>query len=311
MLPESIRELVAMHRYMRPAYGDTEAEFCHLYLDQLPGVYRDRVGNRIGQIGEAPTVMWCSHTDTVHKADGFQRLAWGAGKLSLHPDEKANCLGADCTVGVWLMRQMYLMKVPGLYVWHACEEQGGIGSDHIATKTPELLANIQYAIALDRKGYTSVITHQWQGRTASDTFAKALCLQLGAEWQPDSHGTFTDSANYADLVPECTNISVGYEAQHTEWETLDTTHAGELLGLLSSLNFDELPAARDPSYKEPAKIFRLPYGPDPIEDIVDLLFSRAREAAEVLYEDGWTAEALERDMDSLPALARRPGVYVG
>jgi len=102
MVDPEIRELVDMHRYMRPAGGKTEAQFCTRYLDTLPGVYTDAVGNRIGIIGTAPIVMWSSHTDTVHKFDGMQKLEWGDHVLSLHPkaNKNANCLGADCTVGV-------------------------------------------------------------------------------------------------------------------------------------------------------------------------------------------------------------------
>lgn len=313
MVDPEIRELVDMHRYMRPAGGKTEAQFCTRYLDTLPGVYTDAVGNRIGIIGTAPIVMWSSHTDTVHKFDGMQKLEWGDHVLSLHPkaNKNANCLGADCTVGVWLMRQMYLAGKEGLYIWHADEECGGNGSTYISEKTPELLNGINYAIAFDRKGYDSVVTHQFFGRCASTRFAESLAAALGSEWKPDPGGMFTDTANYTTLVSECTNISVGYEDQHTPYETLNTAHATALLGKLLALDVEKLPAVRDPTHVEPrynystdtnyTRFSALKYLKDEtspeVSDIIDVIWEYKTELAELLNDYGFTAEELVTQMD--------------
>ena len=313
MLPRNIRELVDMHKYMRPSGGKTEAAFCLRYLDTLPGVYTDAVGNRIGIVGDNPTVLWSSHTDTVHKTDGMQLLTWGDNLLSLteQADKKSNCLGADCTVGVWLMRKMYLAKKPGLYIWHADEEAGGSGSTYVSEKTPELLSGINYAIALDRRGENSVITHQFFGRCASQGFAEALAAKLGKEWAPDSHGTFTDTANYTTQVAECTNISVGYYDQHTPYETLNTAHAVALLKKLIALDVDSLPVLRDPSYKEPPTTnytsssgyhrFQSKYTTekldDDVEDMLDVIWDNKLGLAKLLIEYGFTAHELIEQID--------------
>jgi hypothetical protein len=213
---EALNELLAMHTYMRPEGSDTQREFTKLYVDSLPGVVTDTIGNRIGIIGENPVTLWSSHTDTVHRLPGRQLLAVGDGFLTLgeykmlDPEQpKPNCLGADCTVGVWIMRQMYKAGVPGLYVWHTGEEVGGIGSTYIAEKTPELIRGIQSAIAFDRRGTDNIITHQFGLRTASNSFAESLADLLGMDYEPDASGVFTDTANYVELIPECTNLSVG------------------------------------------------------------------------------------------------------
>lgn len=323
ILPENIRELVEMHQYMRPSGGKTEVAFCLKYLDTLPGVYTDEAGNRIGIIGDNPTVLWSSHTDTVHKADGMQQLEWGDNLLSLHDqaDKVANCLGADCTVGVWLMRQMYLAKKSGLYIWHADEEAGGGGSTYVAEKTPELLSGINYAIALDRKGINSVITHQFFGRCASNGFADAFAAVLGKEWVADSHGTFTDTANYTHLVPECTNISVGYYDQHTPYETLDTAHAASLLGKLLALDVDSLPVSRDPTYQEPMSTsytssdyykYSSKYAPSTlpteVEDMLDVIWDHKIDLAKLLLEYGFTpAELLEEFATRNEATVQKKG----
>jgi hypothetical protein len=150
------------------------------------------------------------------------------------------CLGADDTTGVWLMLEMIRAGVPGLYIFHRGEELGCVGSSHIARRTPELLDGIRYAISLDRRGTDSVVTHQCGRRTASDVFAWSLidALELhdyGAA--PDPSGVYTDSESYAGLVPECTNISVGYENQHSSRESQDLVFAEDLRDRL--VGFDE------------------------------------------------------------------------
>jgi hypothetical protein len=202
------------------------------------------------RIGKA-RVAWCSHTDTVHTYHGMQRTRLRGSFLTLHKKSKkyANCLGADDTAGVWLMRQMIKANRPGLYLFHRSEESWGKGSEHIAYQTPELFQDIDSAIAFDRKGLTSVITHQIGGRCCSDTFANSLAAMLGG-YKPDSTGTFTDTANYTSLVPECTNISVGYYAQHTKDESLDVEHVLGLRDVLLDLNSDKFKIERVPSKGE-------------------------------------------------------------
>jgi len=242
----AIDQLLQMHTYARPAHGPGEKLFCARYLDCIPGMAIDAYGNRILTVGTAPRVLWSSHTDTVHKAEGRPRLAYGDAWLTLSAKDPASCLGADCTAGIWLMMQMIARRIPGLYVFHAAEEVGGLGSAHIAAETPSILARIDYAIAFDRRGYDSVITHQSGGRCASDAFAKTLATQLGGSYAPDDGGTFTDTASYTGLIPECTNLSVGYFGAHTAAESLDVAFLVDLLERVCSLDPTSWPIARAP-----------------------------------------------------------------
>jgi hypothetical protein len=86
-----------------------------------------------------------------------------------------------------------------------------------------------------------VITHQMCGRCCSDEFAKALCDQLGMRHEPCDGGTFTDSANYVDLIPECTNISAGYLNEHTRHETLNQRYLSQLLDAMCQVDWEGLP----------------------------------------------------------------------
>jgi len=241
--------LFYMLQTMRPAGSKTEEDFIRQWIQPL-GTYTDGYGNEIIRIGDSP-VMFSSHTDTVHSVDGYQKIKHKAGWISLANDEKrASCLGADCTAGVWLMREMILAGKSGLYVFHREEECGGHGSQWIADNTPELVKGIQACIALDRKGTDSIITHQYGGRCASDAFASSMAKQFKG-YKADDSGSFTDSANYADagLIPECSNLSVGYENAHTKDERLAYFHLLELRDMLLHFDIRKVAIQRKPEAK--------------------------------------------------------------
>jgi Peptidase family M28 len=224
------RELCDMLSFRRPAGSKTERRFISQYLIPLD-MSSDGAGNLVKRIGTDP-VLWSCHTDTVHKAGGVQRLATvGTNVVVSSKETQSNCLGADDTAGVWLMAEMIRAKKPGLYIFHRGEEIGGKGSEHIAKHAPETLDGIKAAIALDRRGKNSVITHQC-GRTCSDLFANSLAALLGDGFRPDSTGIFTDTANYTGLIGECSNLSVGYQSEHSKSESLDLPF---ILGLRDKL----------------------------------------------------------------------------
>ena len=296
----AIRELVQMHTTCRPAGSKSVDSFCAKYLDHIPGMTIDEVGNRVITVGSLTKhpVMWSSHTDTVHRVAGTQKVLYGGGLLSLHEKSPSSCLGADCTVGVWLTINMIRRNVPGLYIFHAAEEVGGLGSDYIAKQVPDLLDGIKYAIAFDRRGTTSIITHQGS-RCCSDSFAHALADQLGGSYGLDTGGTFTDTANYTHLIPECTNISVGYYNAHQATEYLDVSFAAWLLERLCALDINALPVLRDTLDNDYAydyggwsstvtKAARSAKGFGPT--LEDLVWDNPEVAAIILQECGITAD---------------------
>ena len=237
-----------MLQTMRPANSAAEKAFIKKHLDSVKGMKHDSYGNRYIRIGKAP-VAWSCHTDTVHKQSGSQRIVYNKNKgiIALSQFEKqANCLGADDTAGVWLMLELIKHKKEGLYIFHRAEEIGGLGSDYISKKTPELVEGINIMIALDRKGTDSIITHQMGGRCASDSFAASLANQLEG-YKPDSTGSFTDSANYTARIPECTNLSCGYESAHSPQESLDYFHLIGLRDSLLALDYSKLIVERTPA----------------------------------------------------------------
>jgi len=241
----------SMLTYCRPANSPTEARFIERFLKPL-GVTRDKFGNYFLKIGEAPTILWSSHTDSVHHRDGMQALDFDGTYLKLTADSKSNCLGSDDAAGMWIMSEMIKAKVPGLYVFHYAEEIGCVGSRAIASKNPSFLSGIKAAVAFDRKGIDSVITHQ-KSRCCSDTFGFSIAEQLPKRFKLDPTGILTDTKQYMKLVPECTNLSVGYYDEHRPNERLDVKHLIELRNHMINIDASKLVIERDPTYVAPKK----------------------------------------------------------
>lgn len=250
-------DLLRMLEYRRPAGTQTEARFIDHYLMSLPGKpYRDAHGNIHVEVGNDSTVLWSAHTDTVHRLGGMQTIHFDRdrGVVSLSKrsiNRGSNCLGADCTVGVWILRNMILRGIPGRYIFHYGEERGGIGSSALARSSADWLKRFQFAIAFDRRGSGSIITHQSGGyRTASDLFALSLEEELkahGLKYSADDSGLYTDTYEYAEIIPECTNLSVGNADEHRTTETANVHHAERLLDAICNLQIDRLIVDRDPA----------------------------------------------------------------
>lgn len=254
-------ELAEMLRYRRPHLSKTERKFINRFLWPLGGSF-DGYGNYRLQIGEAPRVMWCAHTDTVHKTGGKQAIAARDGVVCLHSSETvSNCLGADNTAGVWILCELIRAKVPGLYVFHRGEELGRLGSEWIAKNDPALLDGIDIAIAFDRRSTGSVITHQWNGRTCSGAFARSFIDATGLNLALDDGGTFTDTASYSDILSECTNISVGFDHEHSRRETLNVAYLSTLRDALLRADWSKLVVDRKPGEDDPWTDRWSNYGP--------------------------------------------------
>lgn len=242
---ESFVELYHMLTYRRPHGAAAERKWINRFIRPL-GVKSDGYGNLYKVIGDNPNVMWCCHTDTVHRQSGRQTIMAEGPYLKLAGGSGSNCLGADDTAGAWLLIQMIKAGKPGLYVFHRGEECGRLGSDWIAQNNPGFLEGIEIAIAFDRRGQKSIITHQLLGRCCSDAFAQSLADGLGMGHELDDGGSFTDTASYMDLVPECTNVSVGYYNEHSREEKLHVPYLYTLLDALLALDTSRLIIERTP-----------------------------------------------------------------
>ena len=172
--------------------------------------------------------------------------------------EGNDCLGADCTSGIYLILEMIKTGIEGVYCIFADEEIGCVGSTAMAEDLKRSqeqnlyhpLASCDIMISFDRMGDNSIITHQSGIRTASDEFANSLSAELEMGHIADNTGSYTDSNEFAKLIPECTNLSVGYLGQHTANEDQDFNYLTDLLYSLTFIDADALVVSRDPTVEE-------------------------------------------------------------
>jgi len=201
--------------------------------------------------GEHNRTLFVAHVDTVHKVTGPNKIRKTHTTWHAHADAP---LGADDGAGCAMLMHLLCSNVPGYYIFTQGEEVGGIGASALADKKADLLSQFDRAIAFDRRGIDSVITHQGWGRCCSDAFADALCDALSADetlmYSPDDTGVYTDTAEFVDIIPECTNISVGYYSEHTSKESLDILHLQALAARCILIDWDSLPTDRDPTVRE-------------------------------------------------------------
>lgn len=262
-MQEGVGELLEILSWARPHGSQAEAQFVDLHvckpLDDMGVPYdRDGFGNVWAAVPKAvnagPEVLWSCHVDTVHAGGGRQGVQFTSDgqTVELVKRKAGRCLGADDGAGLWLMLEMIRAKVPGGYVFHRGEEKGRLGSCYVVECEPERLQGWDACVAFDRRDYQDIITHQLGERCASEAFAASLSSALnetgrGLKYRADDTGSYTDSYSYMGVIPECTNVSVGYSGEHGPRETLDALHVWRLRKALVSADFSGLVIQRDPS----------------------------------------------------------------
>jgi len=239
----------------RPNESKTTAAFTQWLHDNIPDhciTSRDGAGNLHvdARLNAKHRTLFVAHVDTVHRDEGKNKIAKTAERWSAD----GAALGADDGAGCAMLMHLLHAGVPGYYIFTQGEECGGIGAKFIAKHMPGLLSEFDRAIAFDRRGIDSVITHQGAGRCCSDTFAEALSGALNRDdrmmYLPDDTGVYTDTAEFTDVIPECTNVSVGYYHEHGEREYIDVIHFQALADAVLGFDWDALPTDRDPSVQE-------------------------------------------------------------
>lgn len=215
--PHGGRGEKALARYLAKAYNGT--------IDDTGNV---TIGD--GQI------CFCAHLDTADSAEGIRSLGHMDGMLWAHND----LLGADDGAGVYALSRMVEAGVEARYVFFVGEECGGIGSSRY-----DMPGYVDAVIALDRRGTTEVIHTQGGYPCASGRCSRWVAAHLTG-YAPSDRGSFTDSRNFADRVPECLNIAVGYQLEHSTHEWLDVEHLERLIQELIGIPWQGMPICRQP-----------------------------------------------------------------
>lgn len=250
---DDLAKMVNILKYRRAHGTRSHTQFVRRVLEPVFGL-PDQFGNYTLIVGEAPTVAFMAHHDSVEYTNGRTKLHIGADLvIGLDAkDQTSGCLGADDGAGIFLILEMIAANVPGLYLIFAEEESGCIGSSAYARTFPEMFDGITTAISFDRHDLhgNQVITHMYAGRTCSPLFAGELCRALEPlGYVPDDGGLITDSMEFLGVgdVVEVTNITVGYREHHSPFETLDFQALRTLRDVLLTVSFGSLPVRHDPA----------------------------------------------------------------
>jgi len=223
----------------------------NVLLKYLPNGYKeDGLGNYYLQIDDKPSTMFTCHLDT---ACSYSKKVNHIEEGDFIKTDGTTILGADDKAGMTVILYMIEKQIPGLYYFFIGEEVGCIGSGRLSSKWSEYeFSNyIKKVVSFDRRGTDSVITEQMFGVCCSDKFAIELSSQLNLtnkdfNFSPDPTGIYTDSAKFMDLVPECTNISVGYYNEHSVNEKQDINFLRKLCDAVCKVDWESLPVERDP-----------------------------------------------------------------
>jgi hypothetical protein len=298
---------IEMLSYMRPEGSKYQKKFCNRYLLPVFG-QPDKFGNYTHIVGNSPRIAFMSHHDTVHVKSGRQLVKIDG---DFARTTSSNCLGADCTTGIYVMLSMIEAGVEGVYVVHAAEELGCIGSRALVNSKPTWLDHVDVAISLDRKGYSSIITHQMGMRTCSEDFSNSLADILDLGMKSDDTGAYTDSNEYTHVIAECTNISVGYFNQHSSKESQDLVFVETLVDAMISADWSQIVVKRVAGdieeklyedkwvdrYWEPANLWR-DFSAKQIEDydMTELVKKYPDAIVSILQDHGYTASDLLDDI---------------
>ncbi len=229
---QSFLELtLEFHRYRRP-YG---SEYERHVVELLQSVGFTPCQGGVIRWGTNRELFLTAHIDTRGEA--------GENTLRVEGDfllgDGNHNIGADDTAGLIILYRLASVRSDLTLFAPTGEEVGGIGSREFCEAHRDALPRV--VISLDRRGYSSVITHQRTGRTCSDEFAWKLARLLGGDYAPDDTGRFTDSAIFKQYgSAECTNISVGYEDEHLSTERLHLAFLERLTAHLEQMDFTPL-----------------------------------------------------------------------
>jgi len=263
----------------------------------FPNLEKDAWGNYFLKIGQSRTIF-TAHLDTACKDQvdvkhfiSKQQIVTTDGKTILGADDKAGV-----TILLWLIKN----NIPGLYYFFIGEEVGCVGSS-AASVYGQFKGLYDRVISFDRRGTSSVITYQSSSRSCSDVFANELATQLNKfsnlYYKADNTGVYTDSAEFVDIVPECTNISVGYQSEHTFRESQDLYHLNKLALACLDVKWEELPTKRVAGTRE-SKWDNWGY-PNTTTTKKDTSYSEWDDygygwSSSNKYEDGWTSRGRKK-----------------
>lgn len=223
-------------RLKRPAYGEGVRLLRNELMDTFLDAYLVDGAVILDQRDSCSTTAFFAHLDTVHRDDGEQPICWDPATYVCEVSG-GGILGADDGAGCAILAGMAQAGIPGLYVWTPDEEAGASWARGHCQD--DEFTGIKRIISFDRRGNNDLIRWQAYGELASKEFCGDLSKRLGYK---EATGSYTDGSEWAGIVDNIVNLSVGYRNEHSEKETLDCVHLAELFQKCLTIDWEGLPA---------------------------------------------------------------------
>jgi len=240
-------EFLKLTAYTTPFKQESDLED---YLNsKIPGLMKDAIGNYHKIIGDSETLFTC-HLDNYCRD---KRAVTHVIEDNIICTDGLTILGADNKAGVLVLIYLISNNVPGHYCFFIGEEpieSGGLYGSTLFAKYYKDIKKFKRAIAFDRKATGSIITRQMAQTCCSNDFALALCKEFndyGLWMEPDETGYYTDTAAFLELIPECTNISVGVYDEHSTEESIDIEYLETIAKTAVLIDWEYLPTHRTPN----------------------------------------------------------------
>lgn len=274
---------------------------------------KDNWGNYFISIGSSETLFTCHLDNYCKEKVKINHVIEG----DIIKTDGKSILGADNKAGVVTLLYLISQKIPGTYYFFLGEEpiiSGGCwGSTKLVENNPDFLRKFKRAIAFDRKMTGSIISRQMAQECCSQEFVNSLISQFsnsGINMKDDKTGYYTDTGNFIELIPECTNISIGVWNEHHTNEYVDISYVEKIAIAASKIKWEELITVRAPKWwidesqskknfikkytnfrnrKEDGKLFNLVY--ELLEDKNYYLMNRTGfEPHKVMFFNHWFEE---------------------
>lgn len=209
------------------------------WVDQIKvDDYGNVMGRKAFRTGHGPTILLNAHLDTARSFCEDRRIV----KEGAIWRSSAGILGADDRAGLAVLletiKRLHATDFNGTVkiICTVEEEVGLVGARHVEES---FLWDVDAAFVLDRKGSGDIVT--------SCGGYEAFCEEAFGEWVEQtaiqySHGDWacttggsSDARIWASRGVQTVNLSVGYQMEHTDDETLDVDACYETVNVMAGV----------------------------------------------------------------------------
>lgn len=297
-----IKTFLELTKYTVP-HGHEDKFYGNMLVSM--GFVRHQTGNYILKLGEKSRTLFVAHLDTADTMPmKIEQVVDADGYIFT---DGSTILGADDRAGLAVLLYLISQNIPGTYLLTVGEEAGLVGAYAILPYITK--GRFDRAIEFDRMDKNEIITHQMKQRCASRTFARALAKQFRKHSDgvinlvPSDRGSYTDTKLFKSLIPECTNIAIGYTGQHTTYESQDGSYLLTIAHAAAKVDWESLPVDNEPEpiqdilhfgpihekhHRKNYNMWEMWAGVDggdwKLQDVEDWVENNPHTAAEIIYE---------------------------